>query len=467
MNRPPSPESVKAAIGHALPTPSIVSIQILPSSRLQRDLSVVLSDGRRLVLTLPPPPTLRLLRSEQWLVLSEALIIPWIGKTVLGQVPRDARISISYLIGAESPGASPSRPKNVQQEPSPHPIPGQALLHQLPALVAHSPFSPELGMAFNLVEPSRGTPISSLSESLAAVERRAVEYQKGQLVRRISSFKSPNAKFGPAVAILGSSLPPAGPGGTVTPLGPGGVESWATAFFAMVEGVLRDAEDLAVTISYSLIRHHMQRLGHFLDAVTQSRLVVFDAGSDANVLVSRHTKPNYDEDGSVDASLARGVAVSPGKAGEAISVTGLHDWSSCIFGDPLMASIFYEDDNAEFLDGFRTPLSSAPSPTMSAMQITRIVTPPPDALGESLIEDREHAHVRLLLYECYHAIVCIVKHFYRPTGPDSTRREMEARRHLVTVLNKLAGVDESAGKRPRTASVDVWPVKKPRSYGEA
>lgn len=375
-------------------------------------------------------------------MLSEALIIPWIARTASEQAPRDTRVSIQYLLSAGSYEGDSSRPASIGQDATQHQSPGQALARRLPVLIAHSPSCPELGTAFNLIEPTRGYPILSLREPLAAIERKSAGFQKGQLVRQISALRSPNYKFGPVVAVLSPSYAPAGPGNTGTSDG-SGVESWGTAFLAMVEGILRDGEDLAVMMSYSLIRHHMQRLGHLLNAVTQPRLVVLDAGDDANVLVSL--------------SEADGPG---GMETRTISVTGLRDWSNCIFGDPLMTSIFCEDDNADFLDGFQTP--QPPSPTMGD------AGSPQGTPGESIIEDHENAHVRLMLYECYHAAVCVVKHFHRPAGPNGTRREMEARRRLASVLNRLAVIDEEVmSKRPRTVSVDIWPAKKPKPGGGA
>ncbi|KAI1856673.1 hypothetical protein JX265_008882 [Neoarthrinium moseri] len=339
-------------------------------------------------------------------------------------------------------------------------------------------------MACNILEPTRGASLSFLAEHLTGTERRSIEFQKGQLLRRISSFKSPNSRFGPVVAVISSSTASSDPGAAeeASSAGPGGAHSWMNAFLTLVEGVLRDGEDLAVMMSYSLIRHHVHRLSHLLDAVTQARLVVLDAGSNSNVLVSRSTKPGDQEGdkpvprrpgkeegevtgkaektGEIKEMTKENASKSMGSPG--FSVRGLRDWSNCIFGDPLMTAAFNEAPSPELLRGFgysNIPAlddddntSSLPPPTTS--------TPTPI---DDMIEDPENADIRLLLYECYHAAVGVVRQFYRPAGTDGTRREMAARRRLATVLNRLAEVDENAGKRPRTASIDIWPMKKPKS----
>ncbi|KAK6069194.1 hypothetical protein SCUP234_10842 [Seiridium cupressi] len=482
--RSPSVEAIKAVVSRAVPNVSIESIRLLNPARLQRDVCVTISNGKTLVLTIPPPSMLRLLRSEQWLVLSEALVIPWICRRASEHAAKYKRISIQYLIEADPlQNKSAARTDTSSRRPQ---TPGQYLIEYLPNLIAHSSASVELGTAFNLTEAPRGILVNSLPRALADAERMVVEYQKGQLVRRISNFSAPNAKFGPVTAVLGPHTPSAD-SSTATPVGPGGVNSWSKAFLALVESTLRDGEDLAVTISYSLIRHHLNRLSDLLDAVTRSRLVVLDAGSDGNVLVSRRTDAEAkgivrsrswtqtgqsvkrEDPEKVDWSVIKGnLERKQTIEASGATVTGLRDWSNCIFGDPLMTSVFSEEPSTEFIRGFRQqPPSPSPSPSSSPSSATtnipRISSPPPD----DLVEDRENAPIRLLLYECYHATACVVRQFYRPTGADSTRREMAARRRLAAALNKLAEVDENITKRPRKGSVDIGPVKKPKSATDA
>lgn len=177
-----------------------------------------------------------------------------------------------------------------------------------------------------------------------------------------------------------------------------------------------------------------------------------------------------------------------------IAVTGLWDWSNTVFGDPLFATVFSRETSLEFLRGFRQPpprLSPSPwppppsSPHAGKDQEDRYGTqqkeastsansgngddaassissdPDSDSEYDEVVEDRANAAVRLLLYECYHATVSVVRQFYRPDA-DSPARELTARRRLAAVLARLGDVEEAAvGKRPRRASGDAWPAWPP------
>ncbi|KAK7976358.1 endo-1-3(4)-beta-glucanase [Apiospora arundinis] len=377
-----------------------------------------------------------------------------------------------------------------------------------------------------------------------------VEYQKGHLIRRISQLRAPNSRFGPAIAVLGGSVTfssdtsiAGGGGGGLPPLAPpvgsNGSETWSTAFQAMMEESLRDGEDTSITLPYTPIRRHVNRLSHTLDDVVESCLVLLDAGSDANVLVARSNKkdnaqsPGHILDGPVSSGTEYYVennasprapssssspqhsppsSTSPEKAIARIRVSGLQDWSNCIFGDPLMVDVFSRNPSDDFLRGFRgQPPASAPMEIPSGSQATSTTSLPPTPMNtpestspptvikmpskpqflpltpylssslppptphslmpggatiggfsgdwashrsggsgddervanrSTLDGEDSNAAIRLLLYECYHATVCVVKQFYRPSPPESTQRELAARRRLAEVLRKLELVQQ-------------------------
>ncbi|KAI2469186.1 hypothetical protein F4781DRAFT_237960 [Annulohypoxylon bovei var. microspora] len=462
-------EPMRSVIQNALPHITVESINLLPSCRLLRFFSVKISDGRTLLLSMSPPPIMRLLRSERAMNLSETLVTKWVLEEVLQpstQVENTAYKSIGTHQHIESrseksdPSVSPEGIRGLKED----------MLRFLPILVTHSPSSAELGSPFNILEPPKGVSISGLPTPLNESERKIVDFQRGQLVRRLSTFTSPNGIFGPAIAVIGSQLDPTDPHrAQLASFGVRGARTWRQAFHALLEGVLRDAEDMAVTFSYEPIRGYFNRLGYLLDGVTTARLVILDASDESNILVSRSTKsaekgdevrpqptPSQDPNRTETEATAENPPIDRSKkedeSGESsdtqqptVTVTGFRDWSNCVFGDPLFAEVFSRDPASEFLRGFYG-----------------------NALHNNdgdLVEDRESAPVRLLLYECYHATVGVVKQFYRP-GPNSSDREITARRRLVTALKRLQEVDEeeAAGKRPRrpSANVEVWPVKKPR-----
>lgn len=261
---------------------------------------------------------------------------------------------------------------------------------------------------------------------------------------------------------------------------PGGADRWSLAFHAIFEGILRDAEDMAVTISYQTIRRHFRRLRPCLDAVTVPRLVMLDAAHDSNLMAERKapagngadntgaglTGPivdSDDEDGGGGGGSS-GLGHDDGRPRSDIKVTGLRDWSNCTFGDPLMATVFSEDPSREFLQGFsgqrvqqqsRNDDDDGDDDEDTASDLL--------AVCGDVIEHPREAHIRLLLYQCYHATVAVVKEFYRPQG-DSTNRELAARKRLNAVLARLEDVEDDDPKRRHTRPPgEMSPSKKPKT----
>ncbi|KAI5919715.1 hypothetical protein F4810DRAFT_471735 [Camillea tinctor] len=419
MNRPPSPEPIHALIRNAIPNVVVESVSTLTTSQSQRVFSVKVSDGRTLSLRLAPLAS-GSLRYEQWPLLSEARLTRWIFR--VSAEPSSGKRDEYRQHGTDKSYRNKRSPEENQgTNPEISPSAKRRMLNYLPNLVAHSSLPTEMGLGFNIFEQTEGTPISSLPRPLTTAERDLVEFQKGRLMRYISEFTSPNGKFGLAVATLGPSMSTEFHGTQQAGFGSDGMTTWAEAFHSLLEAILRDAEDLSVTISYATIRGHFYRLGHILDAVTVPRLVVLDAAEDGNVLVSRSS----DERDHVSSSTTTASESQ-------ITVTGLCDWSKSIFGDPLFATVFVQDTIPEFIRGFR----KAPTPPASPSHDTSTTDSSAASVDISFIEDKDNAQVRLLLYECYHATAAVVRQFYRP-GIDRSEQEIAARRRLTTVLARL------------------------------
>ncbi|KAI5854089.1 hypothetical protein GGS23DRAFT_590736 [Durotheca rogersii] len=498
MDRLLSLESIRSVVQSSLPHVAVESISLLPPDRLLRSFSIKISDDRVLLLSLPPPRTQRILRSEQAAILSEYLATKWILEEVLKpthQVEATPREATEIQSQADHPSGPREREANVGEMRN---STGN-ILRYLPILITHSSLTTELGVPFNLFEPTRGVPISGLTTPLTRAERGAIDFQQGMLLRQLLALTSPNGRFGLATAVVGPLETAAElPGTRQTPLGCRGASTWRNAFHSLLEGVLRDAEDMAVTISYEPIRAHFNRISHVLDGVTTARLVVLDASNEANVLLSRSTKSAKDGDGTNPRSALGPVSKKSETETEAatkeqtgtheekresqgedlprhqaptITVTGLRDWSNCIFGDPLMAEVFSLGPTPEFLRGFNQRRDGSLSSSASGPVVwsSTADVPGQESVGEGeslpydgdVIEDRENARARLLLYECYHATVHVVEQFYRP-GRNSSEREIAARRRLTAVLAKLEDFDEMTGdKRARRPSgAPTWPVKK-------
>ncbi|KAK7428674.1 hypothetical protein QQZ08_004768 [Neonectria magnoliae] len=475
MTAIPPDRLVRSLLSGFSPGLSVQELEAVPSARLQLLYNVKVSDGPSLLFALPPPAVMRLLRSEKSSIGSEAAVLKWLSGLTKGKKMPAAVASRDAVVAAKALGES----SGSQGTPN-------MLSEYLPVLVRHESMAGGRTVEYNLSRPPRGVAISSLARPLSPRERRMVDFQIGQLLRRISEQSSPTRRFGIAADVLSVPLSSCQPhrfeGGLHTTKG---ADSWSVAFHALLESVLRDGEDLAIMINYGTIRQHFGRFRHLLDAVTQPRLVVVDAGEDINTLVSRSSKTGqrvtsradgvYDKqqdtkrarktpfrskinrtsadtpdesDGtnSEDGDIYTAMAETQGNC--QIEVTGLRQWTNCIFGDPLIASVFSKVPSRDFWHGFDRPLSddgdeSAESPS-------------------SVVEDEPNAHIRLLLYKCYHAVVAVVREFYRPQT-DSSKRELAARKQLSIVLAQLDELDEPGLSRRRRPSGEVSPAKRPRS----
>ncbi|RYO97350.1 hypothetical protein DL764_007328 [Monosporascus ibericus] len=497
MNSHSFTEIIKTVINKAVPDVKVISVQPIPSNRLQRVYSVTATDGRLLMLTLSPPQTLRLLRSELYLVPTNFIVTKFLlnAKTI-----GDGRVSRTESTdGRVSPAESTDTVRTANQpEKEKQPararvlcVPQTFVLPPIPRVISFSPWAVELGSSFNLFEPTEGIPLAHFPEPpTTAAERESIDFQVGRLVRGLAEATSPNGMFGPAAAVVAPntvSLQP--PTLSTAPSS----RSWANAFHSLLEAILRDGEDMAVTISYHAIRSYLDRFSHVLDAVKVPRLVVPDASDDTNLLVSRapaHTKENpysrseqeYSSEESTappptgvhdlveneEQPTASGKQTTSDDATSArkpsnIAVTGIWDWGSAVYGDPLFATAFNQEASSEFLRGFRLSPRADRSPrSRKTLKRSRDEDNPQEDDSDKddendIIEDRDNASIRLLLYECYHATVGVVTQFYRP-GPDSNTKELAARRRLAAALVALNEVGEAVvGKRPRRVSGDTWP----------
>ncbi|KAK0669742.1 hypothetical protein QBC41DRAFT_319161 [Cercophora samala] len=428
MCRLPSEQSVRDMLGASIPQDvTVVKIQPFPRLRPQRIYRVDLSDNTALHLVLPPLSMWRPLRSEQAIVATEATAIDWLHQVL-------ARYSSSA-----TPCSSRSSRRGSEETSKQQIEDSKALLRLLPSLVHHGQdTTTALRELFAFYEPIRGTAVALLDPKIPddpnSPERQQVDFETGIFYQRLLTqpgLVSPTGRFGPLAAViplLQPSQPQRAQPGAGGLFGTGGAGSWSVAFHSMLEGVLRDGEDMAVVLGYSTIRRHFRRLGYILDDVTVPKLVVVDAAQDSNLLVER----------------------IPDGGDGAIRIAGLQSWSNCIFGDPLFATVFSDPPDlslpppsASFLGGFNSPApsTSPPQPSASTTTTTTATANYLSTLDPRIIEALPSAPVRLLFYQTYHILTRIVAEFYRPR-PDSTTRELEARRKLNVVLAKLAEVPD-------------------------
>ncbi|CAM1503697.1 Fc.00g012880.m01.CDS01 [Cosmosporella sp. VM-42] len=461
MTTAPPEKAIRSLLGSVRPNLTVQDIEAVPSGRLQRLYNVKVSDGPSLLLALSPPSVMRLLRSEQSSIGAEAALLTWLSGPV-----RDMKTLAGAMEGLrKAPVEGENALKGGDERNT-----AKSLHEYLPCLLEHGLVN---GSLYNLSRPPWGVTISALSPPLDYKERKAVDFQIGQFLRCMSTQVSPNGRFGLTTDVLAVPRSTAQlcrfEGGLHAKRG---ANSWSTAFQALLESVLRDAEDLSIMISYGAIRRHVDRFEHFLEAVTNPRLVAMDIAEDMNTLVfwannaigktvgvmekSQSMRKSSD---TFDSGLSSGGskggsdcedeednfdATTTSQGRERIEVTGLRQWSNCIFGDPLIATVFSKHPSRHFQRGFDTPLPGDD----------------PDSAA-SLVEDEKNSHIRMLLYECYHAVTAVVKEFYRP-HKDSRERELVARKLLTSVLARLDDLDNSGGPRRRRPSGEMSPAKRPK-----
>ncbi|OIW26547.1 hypothetical protein CONLIGDRAFT_683517 [Coniochaeta ligniaria NRRL 30616] len=461
------------------PDAAIRGVRHVHSSKLHRVYEVVLSDGRTLELVMPPPSMLRLLRSERQIINSEAVVVQWLSTlpsegspTNPGSTQEKEDSSLDRAEGETSRSSGTSSQQRAAERGFPDHK--SALLRLLPILVSRSGDGADLGAPYSIYEPRGGAPIASQPQPLTKHQRAEIDFQLGRLTRQFAEIKSPTGRFGHAVSVIAHKTPTHTKHGSRQPSpsssGPvGGSRTWSAAFHLMFEGVLRDAEDMAIMLAYPIVRKHLVRLSYLLDEVTVPSLVFVDGMDDDNVLVaslptrssgpqggqdSGRDSPDSDHDSSdkeedkekeenasaIDDAVQEDDQPSP-TTKSSIKIAGLRDWSNGVFGDPLFAIAFSDNPSKELLDGFYGTTTGERSP-MPNSELTA------------------STKTRLLLYQAYHATVSIVTEFYRPWS-ESTTRELTARRKLTEALMKLEDVDDDLkGLRHRRPSGEMSPAKK-------
>lgn len=300
---------LKIILSHVVNDTSLMSVEELKTTQLARLYILTMSDERKLLLSLSPSLTLRLLRHEAMTLYSEAALVSF------------ATASKGREDGAVSP---------PQTGPEQVAIPSE-LSELIPTLFKHSGNNSEVGYPYSIFEPTAGVPLSTISIYLSLPERRIIDTKIGTLARSLASLTSPSGRFGLVGRVLPEKLTTKSPSVSK----PQGSKTWSEAFNNLLESVLRDGEDMAVVLPYDSVRAHFKRLSWRLDAVISPRLVLLNLGDEANIMVERTSE----------------TAVSM-LSEKTVKVTGLRSWSQGVFGDPMIASCFDEPSEA-FMQGWR------------------------------------------------------------------------------------------------------------------
>jgi hypothetical protein len=236
-------------------------IIVRQAQRLQGQLHQVylakLADGSLLVIKCPPAHTVRLLRHEKHLLETE--------QTTLETLHEYTQVPVPQLIKYDGQGGA-------------------------------------LGSPYLMMSYIPGRRLSDMATSITASERRKIDRTLGAYVRALTALSA--TQFGMTHRVFAQK----------------GCNTWREAFLALLEGILRDAEDMLITIPYDSIRYYFGKNSHFLDEVTQPHLVAMHVCDPQNVLISEQTH----------------------------QVTGLVGFSHVLWGDPLMSGGIANGSDAFF-----------------------------------------------------------------------------------------------------------------------
>jgi hypothetical protein len=150
-----------------------------------------------------------------------------------------------------------------------------------------------------------GVSLSSISHSLTPVDRANYDSSIGAYFRHVITIRKD--AFGTSERVLRGN----------------GYPTWREAFHTLFEAVLRDAEDLVLTLPYESIRYYVGAHLHILDAIREPRLVPLRAGTPETVLVDQLRK----------------------------AVVGVVSWGDVLWGDPALGEVFGSGSEA-FWSGF-------------------------------------------------------------------------------------------------------------------
>lgn len=197
---------------------------------------------------------------------------------------------------------------------------GQSANPCIPQLYYYNPPGRADGSAYLIRQYMKG-------KTLTEMETRLSPHQRANISRHLGFLAG---TIGQNVAPAFGSLPQVASGA--------GRRSWREAFCALLEGVLRDAEDRFVHLPYADIREEVTRLGSVLNEVSLPRLVVVELGRPSHVLLDENSN----------------------------QLSGVVDFSSALWGDMLMAEVF-EGDSSEVWEGAALPLKRTPGEKIRLM----------------------------------------------------------------------------------------------------
>lgn len=259
---------------------------------------------------------------------------------------------------------------------------GQSANPCIPQLYHYDPHRRVWGSAYLVRQYMKGKSLSEMEGELTSQQLDDIDRHLGFLVSTIGQHAAPG--FGSLQQVaFGAGRP-----------------SWREAFCSLVEGVLRDAEDMFIHLPYSEIRQELSRLAPALEDVSLPRLVVVDFGRPSHVLVDE----------------------------ESGQLSGIVDFSSAMWGDVLMAEVFADASPAVFEGA-----GMAASRTMEEnIRLALYVFGIPLQFSVILLT------LSFPRYACYRLVSQITVQYYRTRDETS---EFDARRRLTTTIAEMTRLE--------------------------
>lgn len=174
----------------------------------------------------------------------------------------------------------------------------------VPQVIKYDSHGGPLGTPFLMMSHIPGRRLSDIAAYLTPTQRSAIDRTLGTYVRALTDLSA--TQFGLTHRVFARQ----------------GSKSWREAFLALLEGAMRDAEDMLITIPYESIRYYVGKQAHFLEEVTEPRLVALDVCDPTNVIINDSSK----------------------------QVSGLVGFSNVLWGDRLMSGGMV-DGSAAFFEG--------------------------------------------------------------------------------------------------------------------
>ena len=397
-------DSIKNIVSAAVPDITIDKVEAIVSKGLHQMYIATSQSSTQFTCSLSPLPNRRVLRCEYTSIRAEAALLQWIASV------GERGFSTSSPSSLSSTDSDDGREEDWRTQV-------QQLSRFAPKLVEYGSAALPHRTSYNITTCLPGNTISTLSNPLTEPERRSVNFQVGQLIRRISLLVSPTGRFGNAESIM----PPVPAKSnwaqkrTVVQHPSVTYARWSEAFTDMLNGAIRDAQSNHITASYDGIRRCLRRFSPILDLVREPRLIIMDAGLDHTLLVRRLLSENQEPSESENRALS------------SIQVTGMLEWIKSFFGDPLIALVFAQEDRADIFEGFNKPLSHT--------------TTLRDGNLKPTLECSKEVQIKLLLYQVYHSLNAITAEYLRRDG-GSDPREMRARKRLLEAIRQLDSIQD-------------------------